>query len=345
MTIPTARHQSETAPIAFPVLIADIGGTNVRFSMLPEPGAPLEVFETVATGDFADFSEAARKTVLDHTALRPKSVLMAIAGPVNVVPMRLTNAHWVIDPADIAAKLSLKTVIVLNDFEALSLSLPALRDDQLVQIGVGRVAQRKPRLVLGPGTGLGVGALHYGEPYFIPLPGEGGHMTIGPESERDFEIWPHLEKVNGRVSGEALLSGNGLARLYRGMALAAGREEANCRSGADVTARALAGEALADEAVDLFLTYLGRYAGNLALVFLPEGGVFIAGGIAPRLADRFEKSGFRAAFEAKEPHEAMLKTVPTFLVTEPRPAIAGMATFAEMPERFMMDFTGRRFDA
>ncbi|GAB5377882.1 MAG: glucokinase [Acuticoccus sp.] len=344
MTIPTAREASDTAAIPFPVLIADIGGTNVRFSLLSEPGAPLDVFETVATGDFPGFSEAARHAVLERTGQRPRAVLMAIAGPANAVPMRLTNAHWVIDPAEIAATLSLSTVIVFNDFEALSLSLPALGDDQLMRIGDGVSQPRKPRLVLGPGTGLGVAALHYGEPYFIPLPGEGGHMTIGPETARDFEIWPHLERVGGRISGEALLSGNGLARLYRGIAAAAGEDRTACRSGADVTARAQAGEALADEAVSLFLTYLGRYAGNLALVFLPEGGVYIAGGIAPRLAARFAESGFRNAFEAKEPHAAILKAMPTYLVTEPRPAIAGMATFAEMPERFVVDLAGRRHD-
>lgn len=343
-TVTLGHPSTDIAPIAFPVLIADIGGTNVRFAIQPAPNAPLVEFETVRTGDFPDFTEAVRQTVHPAADERPRSVLMAIAGPVTP-PMKLTNAEWVIDPQRIVPDLELATLIVFNDFEALSLSLPSLREDQLMPIGKGEVKPRKPRLVLGPGTGLGVAALIYGDDAFRPLPGEGGHMSFGPETERDFQIWPHLERVGGRISGEAVLSGNGLARLYRGLAASEGLDRSDCRSGADVTHRAEAGEALADEAIELFLTYLGRYAGDLALVFIPEGGVYIAGGIAPRLKDRFETSGFRAAFETKAPHTRILSQIPTFLVTEQRPAVAGMAAFASDPQRFMVDLTGRRFDA
>ncbi len=342
----TSGHPSTNiAPIPFPVLIADIGGTNVRFAIQPAPDAPLHEFDTVATGAFADFTEAVRRTVHPAAAERPRSVLMAIAGPLLAGPMKLTNAEWVIDPTAIVRDLGLSTLITFNDFEALSLSLPSLRADQVMKIGGGTVNPRKPRLVLGPGTGLGVAALIYGDEAFTPLAGEGGHVTLGPESERDFAIWPHLERVGGRISAEALLSGNGLARLYRGLAASEGLDRSDCLSGADVTRRAEAGEALADEAIELFLVYLGRLAGDLALVFIPEGGVYIAGGIAPRLADRFETSGFRAAFENKAPHTAILSRVPTFLVTEPRPAVAGLAAFASLPRRFVIDLTSRRFDA
>ena len=344
-TVTPGHPSTDIAPIAFPVLIADIGGTNVRFAIQPEPHAPLLEFDTVGTGDFADFTEAVRQTVLPAAAERPRSVLMAIAGPVTPGPMKLTNAEWVITPDVIVRDLALATLIVFNDFEALSLSLPSLGEGQLMPIGRGEAMPRKPRLVLGPGTGLGVAGLMYGDDAYTPLAGEGGHMSFGPETERDYEIWPHLERVGGRISGEAVLSGNGLARLYRGLAASEGLDRSDCRSGADVTRRAEAGEALADEAIELFLTYLGRYAGDLALVFIPEGGVYIAGGIAPRLKDRFEKSGFRAAFETKAPHTKILTRMPTYLVTEPRPAVAGMAAFASEPHKFMVDLSGRRFGA
>lgn len=333
-----------SAPIAYPVLIADIGGTNVRFAVVDAPQAEPRAFDAIETGAFPDFTAAVEATVIGKVPLRPRSVLMAIAGPVLPGEMKLTNAEWEIRPEAIARALDLATVIVFNDFEALSLSLPSLGEDQLMPIGRGATKLRKPLLALGPGTGLGVGALLYGEDQYIPVPGEGGHIALGPETPRDFQIWPHLERVGGRISGEALLSGNGLARLYRGIAAAEGVDRADCRRGADVTARAEAGEALASEAVDLFLTYLGRFAGDLALIFMAEGGVYVAGGIAPRLRDRFETSGFRAAFESRSPHEGLLSGIPTFLVTEPRPAVAGMAMFAEMPRRFMVDLTGRRFD-
>ena len=133
--------------------------------------------------------------------------------------------------------------------------------------------------------------------------------------------------------------------VYRALAASGGLEASDCRRGEEVTRRADAGDAMADEAIELFLTYLGRLAGDLALLFLPKGGVYVAGGIAPRLTERFEKSGFRAAFEAKQPHVSLLEDIPTFVVTAPRPALAGLAAFAIMPERFAVDLSGRRFEA
>jgi len=343
MTSPPRRRASDIAPVPFPVLIADIGGTNVRLAILSDAHSALREFPTVQTGSFEGFTEAATHTVLDTTAVMPRSLLIAIAGPVSRVPMKLTNAPWIIDPDALLEELNLETVITFNDFEALSLSLPALRDDQLMKVGRGEPVSRQPRVVIGPGTGLGVAALLYGDQRYTPLAGEGGHVSLGPESERDFAIWPHLERFHGRVSGETVLSGNGLVRLYRAVVAANGTAAADCRGGADVSELAETGDPCAREAVSLFLTYLGRLAGDLALTFLARGGVYVAGGIAPRLRGGFEGSGFRAAFEAKAPHEALLAAVPTFLVTEPRPAVAGLATFATMPERFAMDLSGRRF--
>ncbi len=344
MNTPPRRRQSDISPVPFPVLIADIGGTNVRLAILADSHATLRAFPTVQTGSFPDFATAATETVLDTTAIMPRSLLIAIAGPVGNGPMKLTNADWVIDLEAIMNDLNLETAIAFNDFEALSLALPALEPDQLMQVGGGAVASRQPRVVIGPGTGLGVAALIYGDQSYTPLAGEGGHVNFGPETPRDFAIWPHLDPFHGRISGEALLSGNGLARIYRAVCKADGRDGSDCMKGEDVTARADAGDAAADEAIDLFLTYLGRLAGDLALLFLAKGGVYVAGGIAPRLADRFERSGFRAAFEAKAPHTGLICQMPTFLVTEPRPAVTGMATFAIMPGRFAIDLGSRRID-
>ncbi|WMS43051.1 glucokinase [Acuticoccus sp. MNP-M23] len=343
MNTPLRRRQSDISPVPFPVLIADIGGTNVRLAILSDSHSTLRTFPTVQTGSFPGFAAAATETVLDTTAIMPRSLLIAIAGPITNGPMKLTNADWVIDLQAIMADLNLETVVAFNDFEALSLALPALTADQLMQIGGGEAQPRAPRVVIGPGTGLGVAALIYGDQSYTPLAGEGGHVNFGPETARDFAIWPHLDPFHGRISGEALLSGNGLARIYRAIC-AAGGETSDCARGEDVTGRADAGDPAAEEAVDLFLTYLGRLAGDLALMFLAKGGVYIAGGIAPRLADRFEKSGFRAAFEAKAPHAGLIAQMPTYLVTEPRPAVTGLSTFAIMPERFALDLGARRHD-
>lgn len=343
MSIPPRRRTGDIAPIPFPVLLADVGGTNARLAILPEAHSPVRDFASVHTADYPDFASAASATVLDTTAILPRSLLLAIAGPVRGAETKLTNADWALDPEAIREDLNLDTVVMFNDFEALALSLPALEDEQLLKIGRGEMRSRQPRVVLGPGTGLGVAALIYADTCYTPLAGEGGHVDFGPISRRDFEIWPHLERLHGRVTGETLLSGNGLARIYRAVANASGADPTVCKDGPDVTRLADEGDNCADEAIDLFLTYLGRLAGDFALLFLAKGGVYIAGGIAPRLASRFESSPFRAAFEDKAPHAAIMAEMPTYLITDTKPAIAGMAHFATMPTRFALDLSGRRY--
>jgi glucokinase len=344
MTPVPRRRSGDTAPLSFPVLIADIGGTNARFAVLPEAHSELRTFPMVRTADFPDLASAASATVLDTTSILPRSLLVAFAGPITGAAAKLTNADWVIDPEEVRRTLDLATVVTFNDFEALALSLPSLKDDQLHKVGGGEAVSREPRVVLGPGTGLGVAALVYSDRRFTPIAGEGGHISLGPESERDFEIWPNLERHHGRITGEALLSGNGMARLYRGVARARGGDGTWCRHGAEVTRAAEEGDPVAQETVELFLTYLGRVAGDLALVFLAKGGVYIAGGIAPRLVERFADGGFRTAFEAKAPHGGIMETIPTFVITEKQPAVTGMAGFATLPERFALDLRGRRFE-
>lgn len=344
MTPAPRRRDGDIAPIPFPVLIADIGGTNARFAVLMEAYSPVRTFPTVRTADYPDLAAAASATVLDTTAILPRSLLVALAGPITGTSTKLTNADWVIDPEETRQGLSLDTVVTFNDFEALALSLPSLNEDQLLKVGPGEAVSREPRVVLGPGTGLGVAALVYSDRRYTPIAGEGGHVSVGPETERDFQIWPHLERHHGRITGEALLSGNGMARLYRAVSKAEGKDGRWCRHGAEVTQAAKDGDLVAEATVALFLEYLGRLAGDMALVFLAKGGVYVAGGIAPRLLDRFGSSSFREAFEAKAPHRTIMENVPTFVITEPTPAIAGMATFATMPERFALDLRGRRFE-
>ncbi|MEM8550924.1 MAG: glucokinase [Pseudomonadota bacterium] len=345
MTSHPRRRTTDIAPIPFPVLIADIGGTNVRFAVLEDAHSALREFPTVHTAQFPDFATAASTAVLDTTAIMPRSLLIAVAGPVGEGLTKMTNADWVIDANQLIGALNLETLVIFNDFEALSLSLPALREDQVMKIGGGEPISRQPRIVLGPGTGLGVASLIYGDRSYTPLAGEGGHMDVGPITAREFEMWPHVEHLHGRVTGEALLSGNGLTRLYRAVAALEQADGSVCKVGADVTRRAGEGDPCAIEAIDHFLTFLGRYAGDLALVFLAKGGVYVAGGIVPRLVERVSRSPFRTAFEDKEPHAHLMRQMPTFLITEPRPAIAGLAAFATMPERFSIDLDGRRFGA
>jgi glucokinase len=198
-------------------------------------------------------------------------------------------------------------------------------------------------VVLGPGTGLGVGGLVFAQHTWIPVPGEGGHVDIGPRSERDFQIWPFLEPIEGRMAGEQILCGRGIMNLYRAVCAADGVDPVLIDP-AEVTTHALAeSDRAAIETISLFCTYLGRVAGDMALIFMARGGVFLAGGISQKILPALMKSPFRDAFEDKAPHSALMKTIPTFAVIHPMAALSGLAAFARTPRDFGVATEGRRW--
>ncbi|MGX1096199.1 glucokinase [Amorphus sp. MBR-141] len=337
-----ARQHGDNEPLAFPILIADIGGTNARFALISDAYGALKHFPTVTTADFPTPVAAIEQAVLAHTSLLPKSIVMAIAGPVDLPPIKLTNAEWTIEPEALIETFGFRDVVVINDFEALALALPSLEETDLVQMGGGEARENAPRVVIGPGTGLGVASLVSAAGRLTPIPGEGGHVALGPETDEDFALWPHLERFHGRITTETLLSGAGIVRLYRGIC-AMGGLSAEPATPEHVSELAMAGDAAALQAMRLFCTYLGRFSGDLALIFLAHGGVYIAGGIGPKITRFLSDGHFRRAFEAKAPHEAIMKTIPTSLVTHDRPALEGLAAFSRTPTRFAMSLQGRRF--
>ncbi|MDQ0317386.1 glucokinase [Amorphus orientalis] len=337
-----ARPHGDNDPLAFPVLIADVGGTNARFAMISDVYSEMKHFPTVSTSDYDSPMAAIEQAVLARTSSLPKSIVMAIAGPVDVATIKLTNADWVIDPAELIETFGLDEMVLVNDFEALALALPSLDEGDLIPLGTATPKPHAPRVAIGPGTGLGVSALVNSAGRVTPIPGEGGHISLAPETDEDFELWPLFERYHGRISGEALLSGPGILRIYRAVCALRGVEPAAV-AGEDVSEHAEAGDQAAVTAMRLFCTYLGRFAGDLALIFLAHGGVYIAGGIAPKIRRFLADGHFRAAFEAKAPHQAIMKTIPTSVVTHDRPALEGIAAFARTPSRFAISLQGRRF--
>jgi glucokinase len=236
-------------------------------------------------------------------------------------------------------------MILLNDFEALSLSLPGLGGGDVDPIGGGKALPERPKVVVGPGTGLGAGALIHARGAWVPVPGEGGHIDLGPVTERDFALWPHLEKSFGRFSAETLLCGPGLMRIYRGIA-SFEKRPAPFTTPAEVTSAGLDGsDPTSVEALDFFVTHLGRLAGNLAVVFVATGGVYLAGGISARIAPALKSGGFREAFVAKDPHRHIMEEMMTAIIVKPDPALAGIADFARHPERFGMELGDRWWQA
>lgn len=336
-------NQNDYGKPVFPILIGDIGGTNARFSILLDPYAEPKQFPNVRTADFATIDEAIQECVLNKTSVQPRSAILAIAGPIEGDEIHLTNCDWVVKPKEMISGLGLDDVLVVNDFEAQALAVATLSPEHRDPIGTNTASPIASRVVLGPGTGLGVAGLVHTQNTWFPVPGEGGHVDMGPRSARDLEIFPHLTPIEGRISAEQLLCGRGIVYIYRAICAADG-EEPRWSDPADVTSHALAGtDRAARETIELFVTYLGRLAGDLALIFRARGGVYLSGGISQKIAPALKSERFRAAFEDKAPHSAWMKTIPTFIVTHPLAALAGLAAYARTPTSFGLATEGRRW--
>ncbi len=327
---------------AYPVLVADIGGTNARFALVDDASAETRMCGKTATADHPDISSAIREVVLPDAPRKPRTAIIAVAGPVTGDRIPLTNAPWVIEPLKMIAELGLQEVIVLNDFEAQALALPDYRAGDVEQIGPGSSRAGSSKFVLGPGTGLGAAAMIYAASTWIPVPGEGGHVELGPVSPEDFGIWPHLERHGDRLGAEQILSGTGMPHLARGVA-AYLNSDRTFTTAAEVTRAAEDNDPVAVKTLEVFARCLGRVAGDFALTVLAQGGVYLTGGVTLRIKRFLTDGGFRAAFEAKAPHEALMARIPTFIVLHTDPALEGLASFARAPGAFAVDMQGRRW--
>ncbi|MET0748534.1 MAG: glucokinase [Rhizobium sp.] len=331
------------APLPFPVLMGDIGGTNARFSVQADAHSAPTAFPSMHAADYATIDDAIRQGVLDKSAVKPRSAILAVAGPINGDEIPLTNSDWVVRPKTMISDLGMEDVLIINDFEAQALAISNMSDDGRELIGSARDGLIASRAVLGPGTGLGVAGLIHAQHTWIPAPGEGGHIDIGPRSQRDLQIWPHLVAIEGRISAEQIICGRGLQNIYQALCQVEGVEP-TLKEPADITVAGLAGnDRLADETLTLFVTYLGRLAGDIALLFMARGGVYLSGGISQKIIPALKKPEFRAAFEDKAPHSAMMRSIPTYVVTHPLAALEGLSSYARAPQKFGLATEGRRW--
>jgi glucokinase len=314
----------EAAP---PRLLADIGGTNARFA-LAQPGGPVSHIAVMRAADHAGVAQAA-EAYLAATGLsvRPAAAAFAVASPVIGDAIHFTNSPWSFSIAALQARLGLARLTVVNDFVAVALAVPHLRDVERIQIGSGAPAAGAPIAVLGPGTGLGVAALVPHKGGWLPVATEGGHATLAAADEREAAIAAAMRKTTrtGHLSAERALSGPGLVRLCAAIAavdgLAAAPDDPQ-----RITERAIAGtDALCRATLDMFCAMLGGFAGNLALSYGALGGVYIGGGIVPDFPDYLARSAFRARFEAKGRFRDYLAAIPTYVVAHPQPAFLGLA--------------------
>lgn len=327
-----AGHEAADRFSDGPRLLADIGGTNARFVLETRPGQ-FDALTVLRCDDYPSLLDAMTAYIGSAAARaagagRLRHAAVAIANPIDDDVIKMMNHHWFFSIEALRTALQLDTLLVVNDFTALAMALPYLQPEQRQQIGGGSARPDSVIGLLGSGTGLGVSGMIPAEDRWIALGSEGGHASFAPCDQREMDVlafaWRELDMAH--VSAERLLSGRGLELIYRALCERAGRTKVQALAAADVTSRALAGSCpQCVEAVDCFCAILGSVAGNVAMTLGALGGIYIGGGIVPRLGPLFERSQFRARFEQKGRLSDYLAHIPTYVITAELPTFLGIS--------------------
>lgn len=309
-----------------PWLVADIGGTNARFGLVAAPRREPERVRVLRCGLYPSLVSALA-AYLHEVGERPRVACVAVAGPVAGDRFRLTNGHWDFSVFESKQALGLDHLELINDFTALAMALPKLPTTAFRPIGTARRERGKTVAVIGPGTGLGVAGLVPSARRWIPIPGEGGHVTIPVETDLEAQVARVLRSAHAALCAETVLSGPGLVRLYRTLCIVHGRRpdplspEQVCELGRQDE------EDTCTETLRVFCALLGSFAGNVALTLGARGGVVLGGGILPALADVLANSDFRRRFEGKPTMAPYLSAIATELIVAPTPALLGASAW------------------
>ena len=307
-------------------IIADIGATNARFAMADAAGIYDE--RILQCADYPGLADAVRAYAgLVKPAVSPRRAAIAIAGPVTGDIFKMTNHPWAFSVKETAATLGLEKLHLMNDFEALARAVPHLKPADLKQISGPAPVAGAPKGIVGPGTGLGVASLVWDGRRYIPVPGEGGHVTMAAKTQREFDMFQYLLKHKyHHISAERVCSGKGLVNIYAGLCGLEGRGDVfEDRTPAEISAAALDGScALSREALDMMMAFLGRTARDLALTLGAFGGIYIAGGIVNKLGGYFYGSGFSKEFIGEGRFTDYMRGVPVFVIQHEFPAFVGL---------------------
>ena len=305
-------------------LVADIGGTHARFALVKHGSHRLLHYRELVTSEYPSLAPAVEAYLEDSGMPEPTEAAVAIANPVTGDHIKMTNTSWSFSQRATQKRLGLKRLVILNDFEALALSLPLIPQRQIRQIGPGRPLRTKPRALIGPGTGLGMAALIPAERGYTALPSEGGHVTASSSNQLESEVISWLRKRYHHVSAERLVSGPGLINIYHGLCHVHGKLPQNF-SAADISkqGKMRRGAPHCAAAVEMFCAILGSLAGDLALTLGARGGVYVGGGIVPALGSTFDRSEFRNRFSDKGRMSTMLESIPTYVLESPYAAMLG----------------------
>lgn len=310
------------------VLAGDIGGTKT-WLRLSKDGVVLREERY----DSAAFDGLATMVAGFLGDLVPESACFGVAGPVRDGGAQITNLPWRIEAAEIAARFAIPRVELINDFQAVAYGIEVLAPGDLLTLQAGQVQEQGPRAVIGAGTGLGEGYLVWQDGAYRALPSEGSHADFAPADELQADLWRWLKQHYGHVSWERVVSGPGLEAIYRFLRERGEMAESPLLAEGDPSAAisrsALEhGDPLASAALDLFIAAYGAEAGNLALKILASGGVYIAGGIAPKIAGRLKEGGFMRAFLDKGRFAGLLSGMPVHVVQNSQVGLLGAEVVA-----------------
>jgi len=321
------------------LLAADVGGTKTLLQLrkIDTQGSPVALAEQrYQSGDFDSLEAMVQRFIEECAQGQPHSACFAVAGPVydtgDSQTARLTNLPWQLDSSTMADTLSIPHVALLNDFQAIGYSLDELEASELVTLNDTAASDGAPRLVVGAGTGLGVCTLFPDNGRYVSYPSEGGHTAFAPRDEEQQQLLQFLQRELPRVSCERLISGNGLVNIYRYLL---DRDNSNDETllaqpdpAAAIGKHAGDNDPLATEAVRLFCRLYGAFTGDMALNILPEGGIYIAGGIAPKLLEFLQDGSFMEAYLDKGRMSELVRRFPVRVITTPRSGLLGAAHFA-----------------
>jgi glucokinase len=309
-----------------PSVVADIGATNIRFARLTPQGNPGPIVK-FATSKFPDLKAALAHFLKLEGGPKPVRLGLAVAGPVYGDEVRLTNHRWQFSIQGLTKELNLEQLEVVNDLEAMALVLPHLSSEETMSIGdeIGNRSIRAPMAVLCPGTGLGIAGLVPVDQGWRPIATEGGHTSLSPLTAKEKAVWQLLRERHGRVSVERVLSGPGLVELYSALASLEGQEAGAVRP-EDIVKLALNDESpLAAKTLEMFCAWLGDVAGDVALMYVARGGVYLAGDILLTIFEILKRSQFRHRFENKGRGTAVVAHTPTYLISIESPVLLGCA--------------------
>ncbi len=330
ITVPGSQGADDASAIASasgpPDLVADVGGTHARMARVDACGR-LRDERTVEVAAFGTLVDAIEHYLAATGDVRPARAAIALATPITGDRVKLTNGAWDFSIEAVRRALGLQVLRVVNDFTALALALPALGDADRRQVGTGHPVRGAAIALIGPGTGLGVSGLLPSGSGWVPIQGEGGHCSLSPADAREAAILQAAWRHHPHVSTERLVSGTGLPLLAAAVAEVDGfARPATPPTPAEIVEGALQrGDAWCEATLATFCAMLGTAAGNLALTLGARGGVYVGGGIVPRLGAYFDRSSFRERFESKGRFRDYLASVPTWVIVARNPALVGAA--------------------